>query len=61
MEIITVTFGENGDPVIDVSGVKGESCREITKGIERALGLDKKTTTLKQEVFQREVENVRTA
>ena len=61
MEIITVTFGENGDPVIDVSGVKGESCRAITSGIEKALGLARKTTTLKPEVFEREAENVRTA
>lgn len=61
MEMITVTFDEKGNPVIEVDGVKGQSCQEITKGLEDALGLVNGKTDLKPEHSERERENVRTA
>ena len=61
MEMITVTFDEKGNPVIVVDGVKGQSCQEITRGLEGALGLVNWKTELKPENAERENENVRTA
>ena len=49
MEMITVTFDERGDPIIDVQGVQGKSCQEVTSDIENALGMVNKTTNLKPE------------
>jgi hypothetical protein len=49
MEMITVTFDENGDPIVDVQGVTGKSCQDITKAVEDALGMVNKKTDLKPE------------
>lgn len=37
-EHIRVTIKPSGDTVIEVSGVKGDGCKALTAGIERALG-----------------------
>ena len=39
METITVTIDKSGNPTIEVSGVTGASCTDLTKGLERALGV----------------------
>jgi hypothetical protein len=49
MEMITITFNEKGDPIVDVDGVTGQSCRDITKAVEDALGMVNKKTDLKPE------------
>ncbi len=36
---IYVTIDEEGNTQITVKGVKGESCRKLTKELEEALGL----------------------
>ena len=35
---IKITIDKLGKTKIEVDGVKGQSCEEITKGIEQALG-----------------------
>lgn len=47
--MITVTFDEKGDPIVDVQGVTGKSCQDITKAVEDALGMVNKKTDLKPE------------
>lgn len=36
---VTVDIGLEGDIEISVNGVKGESCTDITKNLEKALGV----------------------
>jgi DUF2997 family protein len=36
-QVVKVTI-ENGVPTIHVQGVKGKSCKDITKALEAALG-----------------------
>ena len=43
---IIVSFDDNGEAVITVNGVKGKSCKDVTKFLEKELGevtSDKKT------------------
>ena len=47
--MITVTFDEKGDPIVDVQGATGRSCQDITKAVEDALGMVNKKTDLKPE------------
>lgn len=35
---IVVNFDENGETIISVNGVKGKSCKDVTKFLERELG-----------------------
>tara|TARA_R110000824_G_scaffold18243_9_gene72629 strand:+ start:1058 stop:1255 length:198 start_codon:yes stop_codon:yes gene_type:complete len=49
MEMITVTFDEKGDPIVDVQGATGTACQDITKAVEDALGMVNKKTNLKPE------------
>lgn len=37
-ERIVVTIGQDGKVEIDVTGVKGEACLDLTKELEEALG-----------------------
>ena len=57
---IKITIDKMGKTKIEVDGVKGASCEELTKGIEKALG---SVSSRKQtdEYFEQEVEenNVR--
>lgn len=38
MQEIKIVVGKNGKVNLGVDGVKGESCKEITRKIEEALG-----------------------
>ncbi len=38
MQEIKVVIGKNNKVVIDVQGVKGSGCKDLTKAIENALG-----------------------
>ena len=42
--IVTVDVLKNGDVTIDVDGVKGEKCLDITNTLEQKLGGDLKRT-----------------
>jgi hypothetical protein len=57
MQEILMDFDENDNPVISVKGVKGKSCKDVTKGIEQALGkvISSQTTP---EYNEREASNV---
>jgi hypothetical protein len=38
MQTITITVSPDGTPKIEVNGVKGQSCKDVTKAVEKALG-----------------------
>ena len=38
MQEIKITIGKNGKVNLDVAGVKGSACSNLTKSIEKALG-----------------------
>ena len=38
MEEVKIVVGKNGEVKIDVHGVKGGSCQEVTKELEAAFG-----------------------
>ncbi len=37
-EEITITIATNGDTKVSVKGVKGRSCKDLTREFEQALG-----------------------
>ena len=43
-EKIIITIDEEGNPSIDVNGVKGKACLDLTKQLEEALGTVTKRT-----------------
>ena len=38
MNKIIVKFDEEGNPSINVNGIKGKSCQDVTKFLEKELG-----------------------
>lgn len=51
MPKVTVTIAPDGTTSIEVEGVKGKGCLELTRDIERALGKvteDKKTSEYRE-------------
>ena len=48
MEEITVEISPSGDVKISVKGVKGKSCKELTKKLEEALGDVKESKTTRE-------------
>ena len=48
MEEITVEISPSGDVKISVKGVKGKSCKELTKNLEEALGDVKESKTTRE-------------
>jgi hypothetical protein len=53
MQEITVVIDKNGQVSVEVRGVKGTSCLDVTKGLEEALGgqvEDRQMTPEAQEV-----------
>jgi len=60
MEVITVTFDDGGNAEIEVDGVSGGRCQELTKPVEEALGLSKTTTVEKPEAQMRGRTHVKT-
>lgn len=58
MAEIMVVINQEGEPSIEVRGVKGKSCYDLTKDLERSLGAtDKDTKT--REYYEAERTNVR--
>jgi hypothetical protein len=51
VEEVVVEIDENGDVSVEVNGVKGSTCEELTRSLEEALGKVTKSTR-KQEYFQ---------
>lgn len=37
-EKVTITIAPDGSPTIHVEGIKGPSCKDITRAVEKALG-----------------------
>lgn len=56
---ITLLIPPGGDVKIDVEGVKGQSCTDITKSIEEALGGDVTSRKKKPEFFDKETEKAK--
>ena len=38
MDKVIITIAPDGTPTINVNGVKGKACKDVTKTVERALG-----------------------
>lgn len=38
MQIVEITIAPDGTPTIQVNGIAGQSCKDVTKTVERALG-----------------------
>ena len=53
METITIKFDELGDPQIDVKGIKGKSCKDVTAFLEKGLGKIKEDK-LTREFYEKE-------
>ena len=51
---ITITIETNGEVHIDVAGMKGKSCLDITRGIEDALGASDVRRTPKKEMQEKD-------
>ncbi len=51
MQEIKITIGKNGKVNLDVAGVKGSACSDLTKSIEKALGRVE-VTKKKSEFYQ---------
>ena len=56
MKTITLTFDDDDNIVLKVTGVKGKICKEITRDVEEALG-KVISTELTPEYKQTEVKN----
>lgn len=57
MDELTITINEQGETTVAVKGVKGSSCQDVSKDIERALGKvtnDHKTS----EYYERDERNI---
>jgi hypothetical protein len=44
MEQIRITFSPTGETKLEVNGVKGKSCKDLTRAFEKALGTTTKDT-----------------
>jgi hypothetical protein len=38
MQQVIITIAPDGSPTIKVNGITGQSCKDVTKTVERALG-----------------------
>ena len=38
MNEIKISFDDKGDPIVEVHGVKGKSCKDLTVFLEKGLG-----------------------
>lgn len=38
MQTVEITIAPDGTPTIKVNGIRGSSCKDITKTVEKALG-----------------------
>lgn len=56
IETITYTISAEGKVSIDVSGVSGGKCKELTKAIEEKLG-EVDNVEFKSEYYQQSTEN----
>lgn len=54
MKEIIVTIKPDGSIQVEAVGYKGESCKDATKAIEKALGIVSKET-LKPEYYEKEL------
>ena len=56
-EEITVTISPDGNVKVSVKGVKGKSCKALTKGLEAALG-DVEHSQVTREIYETEQRTV---
>lgn len=45
---ITVTISPSGDTTIQVSGIKGKSCKDLTADLEKSLGVTTSDTLTRE-------------
>jgi endo-alpha-1,4-polygalactosaminidase (GH114 family) len=57
-EEIIVIIDQNGEPALEVNGVKGKTCQDFSAALEKALG-DTTTDTPTREFYERERNTVR--
>lgn len=58
-EEVRMTFDEKGMPTLSVKGVKGKSCKDLTRNLEQLLGGNVTKDTETREYHERETVNVR--
>jgi hypothetical protein len=51
MQEIKIVIGKSGKIVLDVNGVKGSGCKDLTKKLEKALGSTESTRS-KTEMYE---------
>jgi hypothetical protein len=51
MQEIKIIIGKSGKVVLDVNGIKGSGCKELTKKLEKALG-SAESTKAKSEMYE---------
>lgn len=49
---VIVTIATDGTPTVEVNGVKGQSCKDLTRELEKALGAPESVAT-KPEMYER--------
>lgn len=59
MKTLAITFDNEGNPKIETSGCKGIECRELTKGIEGALGAVIKDVPKPEELYNESNRDIR--
>lgn len=55
LQTITVTLPLGGEMSIDMDGVKGKACIDITKSLQEAMGGDVTSQKKKPEYFKEEI------
>ncbi len=58
LQEIDVFIEKNGQVRVEVHGVKGKKCLDITKGLEDALGGEVKEREMHHEAYEEAQENV---
>lgn len=58
LQEIEVFIEKDGKVCIEVRGVKGEACLEITSGLEQALGGQIESREMTPEVYEKAIEQV---
>ena len=48
LQIVTVTFDDKSDPIVDLEGFNGKGCAAVVEGFAKAVG-QATSTTIKRE------------
>jgi hypothetical protein len=58
METITINFSAKGKTTIEVNGVKGAACKDLTGAFEKALGTTTSVTETGEFYEQQQIHNL---